>query len=396
MITYVLMIHRQLAFAISFKQALERAGAFQVHPFTSADGATAYLKDNKQDIAIVDFGIPDAQAIVAELRAQQPDIAIIATPVQPDSVMRELNLQGAVNARFTAREVLPLINEIMLMRTGRGGQTPGATVPLPTGDLPELPTTQPKKSSDDESLMSLVDRLPRSPAAQPPRPESPPSPRKPLTPRQERFVEFVLNDGMDDAFNDIAQGTRGTPVKPENVPPPSIPEPPRSTTDLLAEEEPDFPEFEENGTVSDLVTSVTDKSFRNVMSIMRGEEELVEEESSGILRFSAEDLAGVFSTRQEDEAQRPDTLPEREFEYDFDDVPAQGESYSSAKLDTELDLDLERYLASLELEVPVVEEPVSERFPFERPPQFSDTDTPARIVLEQTLGESTQIDSFSV
>lgn len=394
MITYVLMIHRQLAFAISFKQALERAGAFQVHPFTSADDAINYLKDNTQDIAIVDFGMPDAPAIVAALRAQQPDIAIIAAPVQPDSVMRELNLQGAVNARFTAREVLPLLNEIMLMRTGRGGQAPGATVPLPTGDLPELPTTQPKKSSDDESLMSLVDKLPRPPESQPSRPEPPQ--RKPLTPRQERFVEFVLNDGMDDIFNEIAQGTRGTPVKPENVPPPSIPEPPRTTADLLAEEEPEFPEFEENGTVSDLVASVTDKSFRNVMSIMRGEEELVEDESSGILRFSAEDLAGVFSTRQEDDPQRPDTLPEREFEYDFDDVPAQGESYSSAKLDTELDLDLEQYLASLEVEVPVVEEPVSERFPFERPPQFSDTDTPARIVLEQTLGDSTQIDSFSV
>jgi DNA-binding NarL/FixJ family response regulator/REP element-mobilizing transposase RayT len=394
MITYVLLIHRQLAFAISFKQALERAGAFQVHPFISADDAIAYLKDNKQDIAIVDFGMPDAPSIVAALRAQQPDIAIIAAPVQPDSVIRELNLQGAVNARFTARDVLPLLNEVMLMRTGRGGQVSGATVPLPTGDLPELPTTQPKKSSDDESLMSLVDKLPRPPEAQPPRPE--PTQRKPLTPRQERFVEFVLNDGMDDIFNDIAQGTRGTPVKPENVPQPSIPEPPRTTADLLAEEEPEFPEFEENGTVSDLVTSVTDKSFRNVMSIMRGEEELVEDESSGILRFSAEDLAGVFSPQQEDAPQQPDTLPEREFEYDFDDVPAQGEDYSSAKLDTELDLDLEQYLASLEPEIPVVEEPVSERFPFERPPQFSDTDTPARIVLEQTLGDSTQIDSFSV
>jgi REP element-mobilizing transposase RayT/DNA-binding NarL/FixJ family response regulator len=391
MITYVLMIHRQLAFAISFKQALERAGAFQVHPFTSSDSAVDYLKDNAQDIALIDFGLADAPSIVAALRAQQPDIAIIAAPVQPDNVMRELNLQGAVNARFTARDVLPLLNEIMLMRTGRGGQASGATVPLPTGDLPELPKTQPKKSSDDESLMSLVDKLPRPPEAQPPRPD--PAPRKPLTPRQERFVEFVLNDGMDDIFNDVAQETRGTPVKPENVPPPA---PPRTTADRLAEEEPEFPAFEENGTVSDLVTSVTDKSFRNVMSIMRGEEEVVEDESSGILRFSAEDLAGVFSTQKDDAPPQPDTLPEREFDYDFDDVSAPAEDYSSAKLDTELDLDLEQYLAALEVKMPVVEEPVSERFPFERPPQFSDTDTPARIVLEQTLGDSTQIDSFSV
>ena len=39
MVTTVLMIHRQLSFAISFKQALERAGAYQVHPFTAAGAA---------------------------------------------------------------------------------------------------------------------------------------------------------------------------------------------------------------------------------------------------------------------------------------------------------------------------------------------------------------------
>ena len=145
MVTYVLMIHRQLAFAIAFKQALERAGAFQVHPFTSVDDAVRYLQDSPQDIALIDFGLPDAPAVVAALRAQQPDIAIIAAPVQPNSVMRELNLQGAVNARFTARDVLPLLNDIMLMRTGRAGQAPGATVPRPTGPLPEHTTTPPKK-----------------------------------------------------------------------------------------------------------------------------------------------------------------------------------------------------------------------------------------------------------
>ncbi len=387
MITYVLMIHRQLAFAVTFKQALERAGAFQVHPFTSPDDAIAYLKDNTQDIALVDFGFPDAPSIIVALRAQQPDLAIIAAPAQPDNVMRALNLQGAVNARFTAREVLPLLNEIMLMRTGRSSQPSGATVPLPTGDLPELPTTQPKKSSDDESLTSLVDKLSRLREA----PQ-----HKPLTPRQERFVEFVLNDGMDDIFSDIAERKRAAPIKPENVPPPSIPESPHAPADRLAEEEPELPAFDENGTVSDLVTSVTDKSFRNVISIMRGEDERVEEESSGILRFSAEDMAGAFSTQREDAPPQPDRLPERKFEYDFDEMTAPQDGDAATKLKTELDRDLEQYLASLEVNTPAVDEPVSERFPFERPPQFSDMDTPARIILEQTLGDSTQIDSFSV
>jgi REP element-mobilizing transposase RayT/DNA-binding NarL/FixJ family response regulator len=377
MITYVLMIHRQLAFAIAFKQALERAGAFQVHPFISADDALQYLKDSPQDIALIDFELPDAPAVVAALRAQQPDIAIIAAPVQPDSVMRALNLQGAVNARFTARDVLPLLNDIMLMRTGGGGQTPSATVPLPAGDLPELPTTHLQKSSDDESLMLLVDR----------------PPRKPLTPRQERFVEFVLGEGIESVFDQLAQEARGAPIKPENVPPPA---PLHTAADLLAQDEPPPPAFEENGTVGDLVTSVTDKSFRSVIAIMRGEGELVEDESSGILRFSAEDLANAFSTQSESAPQPPNTLPEREFEYDFDDVPAQTQAHPSAKPDAELDRDLEQYLASLEVSIPAFPIPSSERFPFEHPPQFSDTDTPARIVLEQTLGASTQLDSFSI
>lgn len=116
--TTILLIHRQLAFAVSVKQALERTGTFEVHPFTVLDSATEYLVAHPQDLAIVDFEMPSASGdeITLLLRDTQADIPIIATPLTPDSVLTALKLQGSVEARFTAREIIPLIEKIMATR----------------------------------------------------------------------------------------------------------------------------------------------------------------------------------------------------------------------------------------------------------------------------------------
>lgn len=116
--TTILFIHRQLAFAVSVKQAMERTGSFEVHPFTSLDSATEYLATHPQDLAIVDFELPSASGdeIVVLLRETQPDIPIIATPMVADSLITALRIQGSVEARFTARDVLPIIETIVASR----------------------------------------------------------------------------------------------------------------------------------------------------------------------------------------------------------------------------------------------------------------------------------------
>lgn len=113
MIIRVLIINRQLVFAVTIKQALEQTGAFEVHPFTDPNAAMDYLRTHPHDVALVDFSIkvmPGAE-IVKRLREIQPELAVIVSPMQPDSsnVIRDLSLQGMIDAPFNARSIIPLI-----------------------------------------------------------------------------------------------------------------------------------------------------------------------------------------------------------------------------------------------------------------------------------------------
>jgi DNA-binding NarL/FixJ family response regulator len=113
MIIRVLIINRQLVFAVTIKQALEQTGAFEVHPFTDPNAAMDYLRTHPHDVALVDFAIkvmPGAE-IVRGLREIQPELAVIVSPMQPDSskVIRDLSLQGMIDAPFSARGIIPLI-----------------------------------------------------------------------------------------------------------------------------------------------------------------------------------------------------------------------------------------------------------------------------------------------
>jgi DNA-binding NarL/FixJ family response regulator/REP element-mobilizing transposase RayT/CBS domain-containing protein len=111
----VLILHRQLVFAVTVRQALEQTGRFDAHPFTQADAAFDYLRDHPQDVALVDFTLPGRSGpkIVQQLRAIQPDLAIIITPHQEngDVLLASLNLQGMIDTPFGAREIIPLLEE---------------------------------------------------------------------------------------------------------------------------------------------------------------------------------------------------------------------------------------------------------------------------------------------
>lgn len=113
MVIRVLIINRQLVFAVTIKQALEQTGAFEVHPFTDPNAAMEYLRTHPHEVALVDFAIkvmPGAE-IVRHLREIQPEIAVIVSPMQNDSnrLIRDLSLQGMVDAPFSARAIIPLI-----------------------------------------------------------------------------------------------------------------------------------------------------------------------------------------------------------------------------------------------------------------------------------------------
>jgi DNA-binding response OmpR family regulator/REP element-mobilizing transposase RayT len=112
MATRLLIIHRQLVFAVTLKQALEQTGGFAVHPFTKADAAFDFLRDHPQDIALIDFNLPGRSGtrIVQQLRTIQPDLAIIATPRQDATETTDLNLQGMIDMPFGARDLIPVLH----------------------------------------------------------------------------------------------------------------------------------------------------------------------------------------------------------------------------------------------------------------------------------------------
>ncbi len=108
----VLIINRQLAFSVALKQSLERTGAFEVHPFTTADAATEYLQTHPQDVVLLDFNsvAPGGAAVVDALRRLQPGIAIVVSPRQNDDVLAALSLQEHIDPPFTTRDIVPLLN----------------------------------------------------------------------------------------------------------------------------------------------------------------------------------------------------------------------------------------------------------------------------------------------
>ncbi len=115
MATRLLVIHKQLVFAVTIKQALEQTGGFAVHPFTKAEAAFDFLRDHPQDIALVDFNLPGRSGIrvIQQLRILQPDIVVIVTPQLSAGDMRNFGVQASLNSPFTARNLLPLLQNVL-------------------------------------------------------------------------------------------------------------------------------------------------------------------------------------------------------------------------------------------------------------------------------------------
>ena len=122
--TDVLFIHRQLAFAVSIKQALERTGSYDVHPFTSVEAAVEYLRGHQQDVALIDFMMPvySGEEILGRVRDIQPQITVVATPAQTEGEFERLGLHGMLAATFTAREFIPVVERALEGR--RTGELP--------------------------------------------------------------------------------------------------------------------------------------------------------------------------------------------------------------------------------------------------------------------------------
>ena len=396
MATQILIVHGQLPFAIKLKQTLERSAPFEAHPFTTVEAALDYLQDHVQDVALVDFTLPDfpGDVIVRQLRTVQPNIIVVATPRLDSSRMGTLEILASLDQGFPPRELVNLVNDYFT-HNERPSYTPPATTALlarmtkekqqqrPT---PKAPENLPEYTSLDDiissaggaqifeaplaegdtppsaaSELSWAEEAPKSESAfnevlnslPADAPEAAPSnpftdlvnsmrteeQHRPLPSRQQQFVEYILTGGMDSLLEQIeqSQGVEDTPKQ--------------SATTLferLAQEEPPPPSFEESGTVSDLVTGVHDRSFRNVLSILRGEE--VSEESEANAAITPPTPSDF------DVGPRPEiNIPRAIEEFNFDDEPTPAKVILQRTLEQSMSaggFSLEELLANIEAQLP--------------------------------------------
>jgi DNA-binding NarL/FixJ family response regulator len=213
---HVLIIHPRLDFVVNLKQALERAGAYDVHSFTSADTAVDYLRYHPQDVALVDVNLKPVGGVelVKLLRAVQRDLAIVVSPRQADSLVIQMGAQGSIDVPVTARQLIPLLDEAMERVAGKHEDTDKLSLTRPTAPpsvLPEVPVEKPTASKAEQPL------------------------------------EIVLPD--------------------TNTLTPMVPDAP-STFQRLAAEEPPMPAFEDSGTVRDLKTGVNEQNYQEVVSLL--------------------------------------------------------------------------------------------------------------------------------
>ncbi|MCA9912648.1 MAG: hypothetical protein KC496_04850, partial [Anaerolineae bacterium] len=137
----VLLLTKDVKFAVNARKALERHGSFDVVTFTRGSAAVDHARGAALDAAVIDFRLTDMPGtdVIDHLRAIQPNIAIIAAPDHP-AVMRlkdKHNIQAIVDIPVSLRQLLELLHTAMQemyeaqpdTRTGPPLQE-GDTVPL--------------------------------------------------------------------------------------------------------------------------------------------------------------------------------------------------------------------------------------------------------------------------
>jgi len=390
MVTRVLFITSNIEFAAQIKSALERTGLYQVRPFSLPDAAIEYLRENPHEVAVVDFTIPDIRVdlIVEGLRSAAPQIAIVATPRQHEEVVRLLRLQNSINVPFSARYIIPVLDKAVidlkknpppLPQTRPVVKSLGSAPPPRFDDTPVMISDDPAAAwqadmpnMQDEEFQQLLTTIdPNAPNARPQSDDfadlvnsmrADQAPRESLT-RQQQFVDFILRGGMNPLIEQIERA-RGTQPLEEIPTASALPRPIVARSSLferLAQEEPPMPTLEESGTVRDLIDSVNETGFRDVLSILRGEEP---SEAPPVLS-SADFYNAVSSLDNVPGDSIPVTPPllrqradDVHVDYDFDQIPAApdslpelpDESSTPARLILQEILDGSKWLSGFSLE----------------------------------------------
>ena len=113
----ILLVTRDVQFAINLKRALESLGEYAVTPVTEARNAIEQLRGKPHHLVLLDIeGLAIAPAVMIDLiRARQGEIAIVFSPRQPElrtNWRKQYRVQGVVDIPVSSRHLIPILERI--------------------------------------------------------------------------------------------------------------------------------------------------------------------------------------------------------------------------------------------------------------------------------------------
>ena len=148
-ITRIILVTRNVQFAIDVKRTLEALGEYSVTTVADVRNAVEHIREHPQHLMLLDtVKLSIAPAMMIDVvRARQEGIAIVLAPDKPETheLARQSRVQGLIDIPVMARDLIPVLNAAL--------QDSAKALPV----LPETPTID--VGEDTIFIESLVDDL---------------------------------------------------------------------------------------------------------------------------------------------------------------------------------------------------------------------------------------------
>jgi CheY-like chemotaxis protein len=157
----LLIIDPDITFAITIKRALDQTGDFKVTVFGTGSAGTEYLREDPQDVVVVDYNVADVSIamLIRTIRSTQPLVPVIVTPrnQEQQNQVGLLDVQGSILKPYYARQLIPVVRDATAGADQRPEPRPERIKPT-SGPVstPVERTVRPEASYDKPATPALV------------------------------------------------------------------------------------------------------------------------------------------------------------------------------------------------------------------------------------------------
>ncbi len=117
----IVLIESQITVAVNVKQALEQQRLYEVFPFSGAEAALDFVRENTVDYIVVDMQLSDypPPQLISQLHNIQPDASIIASTSDSTAAGKAIaaGAVGLIDAQYNGRKVLDVLDKLASDRT---------------------------------------------------------------------------------------------------------------------------------------------------------------------------------------------------------------------------------------------------------------------------------------